>query len=89
MSSYRISQLAHKQRVICVSPNFLCAVWMLSSQMSGSSPKPSRLYSDVFIKLSQLAVSFTSKEVYFYDTLAQRDFSCQYKLQVTSLNVCF
>lgn len=41
----------------------------------------------MFITLSQVAVSFTSKEVYFYDTLAQQDFSCQYKLQVTSLSI--
>lgn len=34
------------------------------------------------IILSQVAVSFTSKEVHFYDTLAQPETSCQYKLQV-------
>lgn len=36
----------------------------------------------LIIILSQVAVSFTSKEVHFYDTLAQPDSSCQYKLQV-------
>uniref|UniRef100_H3C045 Uncharacterized protein n=1 Tax=Tetraodon nigroviridis TaxID=99883 RepID=H3C045_TETNG len=30
---------------------------------------------------NQVAVSFTSKEVHFYRSLAQADFSCQYKLQ--------
>ncbi|XP_041661999.1 WD repeat-containing protein 49-like [Cheilinus undulatus] len=31
--------------------------------------------------LSKIAVSFTSKEVYFYDITSQQDFSCRYKLQ--------
>uniref|UniRef100_A0A3P8TTE5 WD repeat domain 49 n=1 Tax=Amphiprion percula TaxID=161767 RepID=A0A3P8TTE5_AMPPE len=29
----------------------------------------------------KIAVSFTSKEVYFYDLLSKQDFSCKYKLQ--------
>lgn len=29
-----------------------------------------------------MAVSFTSKEVCFYDVLSKQDFSCKYKVQV-------
>lgn len=39
------------------------------------------LWSVVLI-LSQVAVSFTSKEVHFYDTLAQPHLRCHYQLQV-------
>lgn len=34
---------------------------------------------------SQIAVSFTSKEVCFYDILSKQDFSCKYKLQVRAV----
>lgn len=36
---------------------------------------------------SQIAVSFTSKEVCFYDVPSKQDFSCKYKLQVTAAAV--
>ncbi|XP_056906520.1 uncharacterized protein LOC130535471 isoform X3 [Takifugu flavidus] len=55
-----------------------------TQQLQNSRVAPKDLWvTDVVVlsNINKVAVSFTSKEVYFYDMLAQRDFSCQYKLQ--------
>ncbi|XP_071214031.1 cilia- and flagella-associated protein 337-like isoform X2 [Salvelinus alpinus] len=38
-------------------------------------------YHPILFSLSQIAVSFTSKELCFYDLLSKQQFSCQYKVQ--------
>lgn len=35
--------------------------------------------------VNKIAVSFTSKEIAFYDLSSKLDFNCQYKLQVGSM----
>lgn len=70
-----VAQLAHSQEVTRLIPE------LFSSPMCELAPHTGLW--GVFLILPQVAVSFTSQEVHFYDSLAAPDLSCRYKLQVT------
>ncbi|TSR87325.1 WD repeat-containing protein 49 [Bagarius yarrelli] len=78
-----------KGRYLSVSKEGMMAVWaenltlLKSHKLHNDSVKPKDLWvtgAVVLKNVHKLAVSFTSKEICFYDLLSKKGFSCQYKV---------
>ncbi|XP_058244547.1 WD repeat-containing protein 49-like [Hemibagrus wyckioides] len=76
-------------RYVSVSKEGVLAVWaenltlLKSHKLHNDSVKPKDLWVTGMVVLPnvhKLAVSFTSKEICFYDLLSKKEFSCQYKI---------
>ncbi|XP_027023856.2 WD repeat-containing protein 49 isoform X1 [Tachysurus fulvidraco] len=76
-------------RYLSVSKEGMMAVWaenltlLKSHKIDNDSVKPKDLWVTGMVVLPnvhKLAVSFTSKEICFYDLLSKKEFSCQYKI---------
>ncbi|XP_053091153.1 WD repeat-containing protein 49 isoform X2 [Pangasianodon hypophthalmus] len=76
-------------RYLSVSKEGMMAVWaenltlLKSHKLHNDSVKPKDLWVTGMVVLPnvhKLAVSFTSKEICFYDLLSKQEFSCQYKI---------
>ncbi|KAK3570238.1 hypothetical protein QTP86_017141, partial [Hemibagrus guttatus] len=74
---------------LSVSKEGMMAVWaenltlLKSHKLHNDSVKPKDLWVTGMVVLPnvhKLAVSFTSKEICFYDLLSKKEFSCQYKI---------
>ncbi|KAL0973459.1 hypothetical protein UPYG_G00203920 [Umbra pygmaea] len=78
-------------RYISVSKGAMLAIWagedlapIQTHRLHNDSVRPKDLWVTAMVALHnvhKIAVSFTSKEVCFYDLLSKQPFSCQYKLQ--------
>ncbi|KAM6946336.1 cilia- and flagella-associated protein 337-like [Aplochiton taeniatus] len=87
----QVLYLCSTARYLSVSKGGMLGVWggedlglLQTHRLQNHSVKPKDLWvtSMVFLtNVHKIAVSFTSKEVCFYDLLSKQEYSCQYKLQ--------
>ncbi|XP_076812547.1 cilia- and flagella-associated protein 337-like [Clavelina lepadiformis] len=89
-SIQRIELMRATNRYLSVSKEGCIVFWdqnvkmQRSIKISTESVKPRDLWITDFVLLpnvNKIAVSFTSKEIAFYDLSSKLDFNCQYKLQ--------
>ncbi|KAI1893903.1 hypothetical protein AGOR_G00128440 [Albula goreensis] len=88
-----IKQVAHlrsSDRYLSISKEGMLGVWtedldlLKTHRIANDSVKSKDLWVTGMVVLPnvhKIAVSFTSKEICFYDLLSKQEFSCQYKLQ--------
>ncbi|KAJ8410758.1 hypothetical protein AAFF_G00187150 [Aldrovandia affinis] len=86
----QVAYLSSSDRYLSISKEGLLGVWtdnltlLKTHRVANDSVKPKDLWVTGMVVLSnvhKIAVSFTSKEICFYDLLSKQEFSCQYKVQ--------
>ncbi|XP_035239652.1 WD repeat-containing protein 49-like [Anguilla anguilla] len=86
----QVAYLRSSDEYLSVSKDGVLAVWaddlalLKTHRLANDSVKPKDLWVTgmvVLANVQKIAVSFTSKEICFYDLLSKQEFSCQYKLQ--------
>ncbi|XP_036393500.1 WD repeat-containing protein 49-like [Megalops cyprinoides] len=86
----RVAYLRSSNRYLSISKEGMLGVWtdeltlLKTHRVTTDSVKLKDLWVTGMVVLSnvhKIAVSFTSKEICFYDLLSKQEFSCQYKLQ--------
>ncbi|XP_076845249.1 cilia- and flagella-associated protein 337-like isoform X2 [Brachyhypopomus gauderio] len=84
-----MAHLGTSGRYLSASKEGTLAVWsedlrlLKTHRLANDSVKPKDLWVTGMVVLTnvhKIAVSFTSKEIYFYDLLSKQEFSCQYKV---------